>query len=360
MARRKRLVVEYGTYHITCRGNNRNDIFVDDTDRNQYLSYLKKYAVRYQMQIYGYCLMSNHVHLIVKDSGFNLSRFMHGLNCSYVQYYHRKNGGSGAFFEGRFRSSLITDNNYFMRALNYVHRNPKKAGIVKKPSDYEWSSQIAYDQGMDAKNIVDITYLYTMLGGHLYDLSDIAETCAKINNLEEDEDIDKILTNGANVANKVDATQENELKNETEVTEMTASVSSTNKESVKGVTKYFDDGEFLSEYGITALPFVNERQIVDVLVLEWDPEFRELIFENNQPNEQKAIYAYLVSILSRKTYTEVADIMHMDVNIIYKMLQRLVERLETNCDRQFDDMIDILGIFWRRFKKRDDDNTEEK
>lgn len=141
-------------YHVIVRGNNREDIFKDYADCMCYLSRLKRYKEKFKMEIYAYCLMTNHVHLVIYDNGQDISKFMHGLSLSYAIYFNKKYDRCGHVFQGRFTSLLVRSDEYFVYVSKYVHRNPVKANIVDDVLQYNWSSFKAYMSEKDKLEIV--------------------------------------------------------------------------------------------------------------------------------------------------------------------------------------------------------------
>ncbi|ADZ85511.1 transposase [Cellulosilyticum lentocellum] len=158
MPRKAREKAECSIYHISVRGNNKQSIFVDDDDRIEYLARLRRYKESYKVCIYAYCLMTNHVHLLIFDNGQDISRFMQGLNLSYAIYFNKKYKCSGHLFQDRYTSSIVKNEAYFVNVSKYIHLNPVKAQLVQKPEEYEWSSYSVYIA--DKKDdIVDVELL---------------------------------------------------------------------------------------------------------------------------------------------------------------------------------------------------------
>lgn len=144
MARQSRQICESGVYHLMVRGVNRAEIFVDDNDRYYYLNTLARIKTEESIVILGYCLMPNHVHLLGKDDGNNISKFMQRLNVSYSRYFNTRHQRVGHLFQNRFRSEAVEDDDYIMNVLRYIHLNPAKAGMSVQPDSYHWSSCRVY------------------------------------------------------------------------------------------------------------------------------------------------------------------------------------------------------------------------
>lgn len=138
MPRKPRLLLPNVCYHVTTRGNEKRTVFKNDGDFNTYLGILRKYKERYEFKLYGYCLMSNHVHLVVESD--ELSKVMHGINLSYAQYFRYRYKGIGHFWQDRFKSPVIQKDEYMINCISYVEYNPVRAKIVSRPESYPWSS----------------------------------------------------------------------------------------------------------------------------------------------------------------------------------------------------------------------------
>ncbi len=161
MPRKARITLPHIAHHITQRGNYRQIIFEEESDYRKYLLWCKEYSEKYKLEILGYCLISNHVHIIAipgdKDA---LSRVFNTLHMRYAQYINRKRRTNGHLWQGRFFSCLL-DEAHLYRAIRYIERNPVRAKIVKKPWDYEWSSA-RYHTGEEKRSIVKDAKLFDM------------------------------------------------------------------------------------------------------------------------------------------------------------------------------------------------------
>ena len=155
MPRLARLKEENAVYHVMSRGNNREPIFFCDDDKVRYLETLKRYKEKYQVQIYAYCLMDNHVHVIIDSNGQDISKIVHGINLSYAQYINRTYKRCGHLFQDRFKSKIVDTDNYLLTASKYIHDNPVRAGITKSAIEYKWSSIRIYGGEKDKHKIID-------------------------------------------------------------------------------------------------------------------------------------------------------------------------------------------------------------
>lgn len=152
-------------HHITSRGNNKSDIFFDDDDRLQFLSFLAQTVIRFGWRLYAWVLMTNHFHLEVETPEANLSRGMHWLNSRYVQWFNRKNHRSGHLYERRFQSKLIEKELHALEVARYTVLNPVRAGMVDHPRDYRWSSYRATAGLEAAAEWLDVSGLLGSIAG---------------------------------------------------------------------------------------------------------------------------------------------------------------------------------------------------
>ncbi len=145
MARIARIIATGYPHHITQRGNNRCTVFFDDEDRNTYLRLLALYSQKQNFQIWAYCLMDNHVHLLaVPDSEISLARGIGLTNQVYTQSINRKLNKSGRIWQNRFFSCIVENNQYLWAVARYIELNPVKAGLVEIAEVYHWSSAKAH------------------------------------------------------------------------------------------------------------------------------------------------------------------------------------------------------------------------
>jgi len=142
MPRRRRIAVANYPHHIVQRGHNRRAVFVTDRDRQSYLDTLQEFRVELALKVYGYCLMTNHVHLIVNPGGdaANLGLLMKRLAGRHTRRINRLERRTGTSWEGRFKCSPIESDRYLLACTRYVDLNPVRAGLVAHPEDYLWSS----------------------------------------------------------------------------------------------------------------------------------------------------------------------------------------------------------------------------
>jgi len=143
MTRPLRIEFNGALYHITSRGNARQAIFLDREDFTGFLRILGSVVRRYHLLLHAYCLMENHYHLLVETPDGNLSKGMRQLNGLYAQYFNRKHRRVGHLLQGRYKALLVDKENYLLELCRYIVLNPVRAGIVKDPKEYRWSSYLA-------------------------------------------------------------------------------------------------------------------------------------------------------------------------------------------------------------------------
>lgn len=148
ISRTARKINRASFFHVIVQGINRENIFLEERNKNQYLKLVNKYYKKYNIKIIAYCIMDNHAHFLLNTEQMqNLSKAMHSINCLYARYYnYMKDGRKGYVFRDRYVSEPITSKKYFINCIKYIHLNPVKAGIVKECGAYKYSSYNNYRQ----------------------------------------------------------------------------------------------------------------------------------------------------------------------------------------------------------------------
>jgi len=163
MPRLARTVVAGCGHHITQRGNNRQDVFFVDDDRHVYLELLREEAVKYGLDIVGYCLMGNHVHIVaIPQAEDSLAKAVGRAHFRYTQYINRFHKRSGHLWQGRFYSCALDDRHFWL-AMRYVELNPVRGKLCRKPWRYEWSSAGAHVDGKARSELLDLRRWYDMI-----------------------------------------------------------------------------------------------------------------------------------------------------------------------------------------------------
>lgn len=164
MPRQPRFLPPNNYFHIIYRSNNQISIFNSDQDFQYYLSKLTDLKKEHPFDLFHYCLMPTHIHLLLKvKKKTDFSTFSKRLNLSYSIYFHKNYNYNGLLWQGRFRSQLISNDSYFLQCGKYIELNPVKAKIAKKPKDYKWSSYNHYAYGI-LDNLLSEDIFYFDLG----------------------------------------------------------------------------------------------------------------------------------------------------------------------------------------------------
>ena len=150
MSRPWRIEYAGALYHLLSRGNERNDIFTDEKDRSSFLNAVGEMSERFRIDVFAYVLMDNHYHLLVRTRLANLKKAMQWFGTTYTQRFNRRHSRSGHLFQGRYKSIIIQNDAYLLQLSYYIHRNPLRAGIVKRLASYRWSSYNIYAYGRTA------------------------------------------------------------------------------------------------------------------------------------------------------------------------------------------------------------------
>ncbi|WP_366923915.1 transposase [Metallumcola ferriviriculae] len=185
MGREARKRSSTGIYHIMLRGIDKRDIFLDDEDKIRFMEKLMKAKETGKFELYGYCLMDNHVHLLIKeneDIGASIKR----ITVGYVWWHNNKYGRTGHLFQNRYKSEPVETESYLLTVLRYIHQNPVKAKIVLQAKDYSWSSYKQYLLSYQQQN--------GCIDDHLIKayFKTIADFCQYMNDQNNDECLDYI------------------------------------------------------------------------------------------------------------------------------------------------------------------------
>jgi REP element-mobilizing transposase RayT len=142
--RKPRIKSESGIYHIIMRGINRQTLFEDEEDCIKFIKVLERYKDICQYKLFAYCLMNNHLHLLLKEGKEPLETVMRRICGSYVFWYNKKYDRIGYLFQDRFKSEPVEGDEYFLIVLRYIIKNPIKAGITNRAKDYKWTNYYDY------------------------------------------------------------------------------------------------------------------------------------------------------------------------------------------------------------------------
>jgi len=159
MSTPKRKESSLNIYHVIYRGINKQQIFADPDDYGKFLTVLRKYEPICGFKLYAYCLMSNHIHLVIKTGEMPLGRIFQHVIPSFVYWYNKKYERVGSLFQARFKSRPINNTNQLLTVIRYVHQNPVKAAICKHPGRYEYSSY----KGYFGNDLIDASYIRSFI-----------------------------------------------------------------------------------------------------------------------------------------------------------------------------------------------------
>ena len=203
MARPVRIQYEGAIYHVTVRGNQRQGIFLDDRDRERFLVRLADAVEVHRVRLYLYCLMGNHVHLMVETPLGNLSRFMHQVQTAYVAYFNRRHDRTGHLMQGRYGARVVRGEPYVLALSRYVHLNPvfvaearnlPLAQRLEILRGYRWSSYRGYVGLTEPADFVDAAPILAMTGGGKPQWRQSYRKFVEAGIAETDEDLRRVLT----------------------------------------------------------------------------------------------------------------------------------------------------------------------
>jgi putative transposase len=177
MARPLRIQYSGAVYHVTCRGNERKEIFRDDLDKKTFLEILAHSSRIYKIKIFSYILMDNHFHLLIETPLGNLGEFMRRFNITYTGYYNRRHNRVGHLYQGRYKSILVDKENYLSVLSRYIHLNPVRIKVMEQKTkeekiqhlqNYKWSSLPGYINKGEREQFVDYAIVLEEYGGAEY------------------------------------------------------------------------------------------------------------------------------------------------------------------------------------------------
>ncbi|WP_207923188.1 transposase [Marinomonas flavescens] len=164
MPRKPRFFLPEIPVHVVQRGASRDPVFFEDEDYKAYAFWMKEAAIKYDVAIHAFVLMTNHVHILLTvQYGAAVSQFMQHIGRCYVPFINHKYGRSGSIWEGRFKSSLVQSDRYFLAVMRYIELNPVRANIVGHPSLYRWSSFL-HNCGTKQFSFITTHPIYNSLG----------------------------------------------------------------------------------------------------------------------------------------------------------------------------------------------------
>lgn len=185
MPRKIRIHYSQAFYHVMLRGNYKQRVFDDNEDYQKFYSLLESIADKYRCKIHLFCLMTNHIHLVIEISTIPLWKIMQSLSSCYSKYRNRRLGLQGHLFQGRYLSKIIENDRYLIELCYYIHFNPVKAHIVTKIDDYTWSSHLIY-AGVSNISWVSTEYVTDLLSKYYKDENYLSFIKNKMNAVKEE------------------------------------------------------------------------------------------------------------------------------------------------------------------------------
>ena len=176
MNREARCIHENGFFHVMVQGINKKYIFEKNIDKEEYLSLMLRYIKKFKITLLAYCIMDNHAHLLIyAEEVYEMSKYMRVVNSIFAQNYNRANDRVGYVFRDRFNSQYIDNRDYLLKCLKYIHMNPVKANMVKKPEDYKYSTYSSFlkRDGIIDDNVIEL--LFDNQGNYLREMMAIPD-----------------------------------------------------------------------------------------------------------------------------------------------------------------------------------------
>lgn len=164
MPRGARMPSSSQIYHVMVRGNNKQNIFIDSDDKDYFLDVLRRKKEQTGFSLYAYCVMDNHAHLVLKETGESVAKVMQRVTVSYALYFNKKYKTVGHVFQDRFRSENVESDSYLLAVIRYVHQNPAKAGLASIDS-YPWSSYKDYVGHFNQHRLADVEEILALFAG---------------------------------------------------------------------------------------------------------------------------------------------------------------------------------------------------
>jgi REP element-mobilizing transposase RayT len=173
MPRPLRLQYENAVYHVTARGNEGNPIAYDDGDRAKWLSMLQNTGEKYGWRVFAFALLGNHYHLLLRTPKANLSEGIQHFNGRYACHFNKRHRRRGHLFQGRFHAVVVRKEAHWLELTRYIHLNPVRAGVVKEPASWSWSSCAGYCSWQSRRSWIDYDTVLSEFG------RDAAKACRK-------------------------------------------------------------------------------------------------------------------------------------------------------------------------------------
>ncbi|MGH7884423.1 MAG: helix-turn-helix domain-containing protein [Thermodesulfobacteriota bacterium] len=298
MTRPLRLAFEDACYHITSRGNRKDNIFIDNADKEMFIRKLNETLNKFSIVCYAYCLMHNHYHLFIKTPKGNISSAMHNLNTSYTNWFKARHQIVGVVFQGRYKSLLVDEDSYALQLSTYIHLNPVRAGMVEKPEEYIWSSYLDYMGKRRTLENMDTDLVLSSFG------NDNKKAINKYKSfLKENMDIDNPMNN---TYKSVAVGSEKYLKRI--------------EEMISGIGKNREIKETKN------LQKISPEKIIKIISNKFGLNEKEVI-SKKRGNIYRQLAIYIVKISTDLSLKEIGETFNMDYSDVSQTCRRLEDKI---------------------------------
>ena len=293
MARKPRIHLPGGLYHVIFRGNGGQDVFLTDADRYRFYLLLQEGTHRFGYRVHAFCLMTNHIHLALQVGDIPLSRGMQNLSFRYTRWINWREKRTGHLFQGRYKAVLVDGESYLLELVRYIHLNPIRAGMVENPEDYPWSGHRAY-LGKEILPWLTTNWMLAQFGKSVAKAR-AAYTAFVLDGLDEER---RPEFHGAGVDSRL-----------------------------LGDDNFMD--KCLSGTGGMAL-HLTAQQIIDKVCLAYHLDSSILQAKSQQriASEARAVAGWLARELGCATLSDVARLVNRDVGSISSSVRRLSDRIQ--------------------------------
>lgn len=297
MARKPRIHLPGGLYHVIFRGNGGQDLFLTDADRYRFYLLLQEGTNRFGYKVHAFCLMTNHIHLAVQVSDIPLSRGMQNLSFRYTRWINWREKRTGHLFQGRYKAVLVDAESYLLELVRYIHLNPVRVGICTNPADYPWSGHHGY-LGKEVLPWLTTNWMLSQLGNSVAG-AQAAYSSFVLDGLDEEY---RPEFHGAGVDSRL-----------------------------LGDDDFMD--KCLSGIGHRALQLTAQQIIEQVcLVYHLDSSILQAKSQQRITSEARAVAGWLARELGCVTLSDIARLLNRDVGSISSAVRRLSDRIQEEPD----------------------------
>lgn len=322
MARQPRIEFKGACYHVFSQGDKRENIFHNDEDRSKFLEKTEEVVNKFRLKIHCYVLMDDHFHLLMETPDANLSRAMHQLNCGYSNWFKSKYQIKGSVFQGRYRAILVEKNGYLLLLSAYLHLNPVRLGIVKKPEDYRWSSYKSY-----IKKGKDTYWLYTK---DLLTLSSIREKTYR----------DYVV----DIRNRGDQIKKEDLFGVNSI----LGGDNFRKRILRKIDTSFDIADIREKPALRSLRRLSPEKIKSIISRKFKVKEEKLLLKK-RGNIYRKLFLYALKKYSDLRLREIGALFEMDYVAVSQMVRRFI--LEAQENRETKLIIDRFEMELKKYRK---------